>query len=287
MAVLPTRGFLTFASNDDYIKLAALAQHTLRWSGHDLAVVVPQRHYEYAQEFGFAHVVPIPHTSFKYEFEWMFGALSPFEQTIKIDADMLFPRDYKPNWLDLQYFRNTNWDLNQVTSSQVINALYTGIPMGLDNHMVSAQSLYRKVFYTSALPQVYSTMMYFERTPALTRLCAKMADIFEGYNHHYVKMLHPWHRHTEPHTDDVVAMAAVLTDVHIATTKMLGFHHMKLNMLYPDSGAPLDSTWTDHCEWFLDDEHTLNVDSFRLAYPVHYVDKQFGLGLYDRFVRPV
>ena len=150
------RGFLVFAQNSetDYLRLAyALAlslkkTQTIPW----LAVVVtpgtaiPDDYREVFDE-----IIDVPWldeasiSGWKLENEWKAFHVTPYEETIKLDADMLFTNDILEWWEILS--RQDVWAATDVET-------YRGDLIVSD--------YFRKTFTANDLPNIYTAFMYFK-----------------------------------------------------------------------------------------------------------------------------
>jgi hypothetical protein len=153
------RGFLVFAQNGntDYLRLAyglALSLVATQTDVPYLSVAitpgmdVPDHYREVFDE-----VIDIPwidaaaQSEWKLENEWKAYHVTPYRETIKLDADMLFTADIA-HWWKLLSTRDF-WACTSVET-------YRG--------EIATSDYYRKTFTSNSLPNVYTAFMYFRES---------------------------------------------------------------------------------------------------------------------------
>ena len=150
-----TKGFLTIAQNGqyDYITMAYVLAMSLKLSQskyNKLSVIVneneeiPSKYKEIFDEIIF---VEIPNEPWKIQNKWRYYELTPYDETIVLDADMLFFNDINIWWECL----NIN-DLEFTT----VTKNYRGDDTTSD--------YYRKTFTNNKLPNLHTALFYFKKT---------------------------------------------------------------------------------------------------------------------------
>jgi hypothetical protein len=264
-----TRGFLTFVQNNgktDYLNLAYLQALSLKLtnSNNKYAVVVDDatkalitdRHKKV-----FDYIIPIPGDDearthqWKMHNEWKALIASPFDETIKLEADILFTRsiDHWWNILSIKDICFTNYVVDY-------------------KEQVSKTRFYRKVFDTNKLPDIYAGLYYFKKTPVSKELFGYAEDIFKNWA--YVKnYLLKDAEHEPASTDLVFALAARMlgTDNCTLPGPVPTFVHMKSAV----QGWPEHRPWTEMVYHEID-QTNLTVGFQRQRLPFHYHLKGFA-----------
>jgi hypothetical protein len=133
----------------------------------------------------------------KIDNEWKAIHITPYEETIKVDCDMLFFTDMGATWellADHQFYICNN-------------------PLTYRNELIVDNS-YRTVFSVNKLPDVYSSFMYFNKSSADVHELFKMVELlFEYWEKLSAEFLDPKTRPEKPTTDIVFALAIKLLDL--------------------------------------------------------------------------
>lgn len=265
------RGFLVFAQNGetDFVRLAYGLALSLRATQRDvpwLSVLVtpgtemPDRYREVFDE-----VIDIPwgdeaqNSDWKLENEWKAIHCTPYRETIKLDADMLFTHDIS-TWWDI-LARQDIWFATDVET-------YRGD--------VATSDHYRKTFTSNDLPNLYTAMMYFKATDPTLELFEMVETIYHNWETFFYEFLD----NTRPDhvsTDVVFALAVKLLDIENEVTfrdfSIPRFVHMKTRV----QGWPSDAseTWMDHLSGTVTPDLEVKIGRYRQMLPVHYQDKAF------------
>jgi hypothetical protein len=231
------RGFLTFAQNNsdtDYLTLAYALALSIKATQKitDFAVIVDEateKRITDAHRKVFDHIILLTQDDaaqdhWKMRNEWTAWWLTPFKETIKIEADMLVPTSIDHWWDGLQ---------------QTEVCMTTNIRDYEGN--VSNTRQYRKLFDSNNLPDVYSGLMYFRYGLDSKEFFTTAHDVFENWNMFKKYVLRNC-RDEEPTTDVVFAIAASIVGVEKCTNPCLTFPtfvHMK----------PAVQGWPENVNW--------------------------------------
>ena len=265
------RGFLVFAQNGttDYLRLAyglALSLHATQTAVPWLSVVVTPGtpipdHYRAV----FDEIIDVPwsdeaqNSEWKLENEWKAVHCTPYRETIKLDADMLFPADISLWWDILA--RQDVWMCSDVTS-------YRG--------QVVKSDRYRKTFTSNNLPNVYTAMMYFKATEPALELFSMVEIIYHNWQRFFYEFLDDT-RPDHVSTDVVFALATKLLDRESEFTfkdfPIPSFVHMKTGM--QDWPAETSEDWMKHISATVTADLDIKIGRYRQTMPVHYHDKNF------------
>jgi hypothetical protein len=187
--------------------------------------------------------------------DWQIYDASPYDHTIKLEADMYIPRsiDY---WWDILKDR----DLNICTTIRDFRG------------NISTNDFYRKTFIESKLSDTYNAITYFKKSELAKRFFELVKDIFEHWDD-YAQLL-KYSSEDRATTDVVYAIAArIISEENCTLPTFTDFSmcHMK-----PAINETKSSVWHEELTY------ELNVDSFRIntipqMCPVHYHNKEFAL----------
>lgn len=263
-----TRGYLTFVQNNnqvDYLKLAYAQALSIKatQSISSYAVAVDQSTMKLINDQHkkvFDYIIPIPgvdeaaHDHWKLKNEWKAFQCTPFDETVKLESDMLFTTSVD-HWWDIMR------KLDLCFTTQVVD--YRG--------EVSMSRAYRKVFDVNRLPNVYNGFYYFKKTKNSEQFFNYAKDIFSNWN--FVKNnILTGAADQEANTDLVFSLAAKLLDFEycLPTQPIPRFAHMK--------GAI--NGWSANEDWrrkvyYQFDKTTLTVGATRQTVPFHYYHKNF------------
>lgn len=264
-----SKGFFTIAQGDRYVRYAyalALSLQLSQKEYKDLSIgitpgySVPEK---YAKAFD--QIIEIPFgdhakdSDWKLENEWKSIYMSPYDETIKLDADMIFPEDISTWWEFLSKNDYTFAENAATYRGEIVDSDY-----------------YRKTFTMNELPNVYTAFFYFKKTEKSYELFKMAEFIYYNWETFFYEFLEPVNRPKYVSTDVVFALASKIVG-HEAVTKHLNmpiFVHMKsylqnwelesrLNKTLPDDWQQIVKTYfTDDCELF--------IGNHKQYLPVHY-----------------
>ena len=207
----------------------------------------------------FDHVIELPHgdlapdSDWKLINDWQVYEASPYDYTIKLEADMYIPNniDY---WWDVLQHRDV------VISSTIRNF----------KQEISDTRFYRRLIDDNKLPDVYNAITYFKKSDTAKEFFDIVKDVFTNWEE-YKKMLQcsPTEIAT---TDWVYAVACHIMGVEKTTLPMftdMSMVHMKQYI----NGNPTDN-WTDT---FIYEclPNQIRVQTVPQQYPFHYHVKNF------------
>lgn len=281
------RGFFTLAQNGthDYLRMAYGLALSLKASQTDVPYlsvgITPGQFVPTEYRWAFDEIVEIPwedaasQSSWKLENEWKVYHMTPYEETIKLDCDMLFPTSVDA-WWDF---------LSQKDFWASTTALtYRG-------HVVTSD-FYRKTFTTNDLPNVYTAFMYF-RYSDLAKEVFELAElIYQNWEHFTFTFLEE-PRPKEVSTDVVFALAIKLLDrvqeCTDDTRTFPNFVHMK-TMLQDWAGPrEIPEDWSKSISVFMTEDLEIKIGRYIQDAPVHYHLKHFltdeMIDLYEQTIR--
>ena len=240
MPVTHERGYLIPAIGTEYEHCAhQLKNSILHFHPHAHVTIVTSDMLPYGDQGGWAN-------------DWQMFAVSPYRQTIKLEADMLAAGPIDHWW--------TLFENRDVVISQGARSFYD---------QPAESRFYRKVFDQNNLPDVYNAITYWRLSTTAKDFFALVRSIFEQWND-YKKLLK--FAEDGPSTDVVYAMAAqILGPDQVTLPAGIGptIVHMKrhINPIQTDD-------WTQELVWESDPVRINTVAQWGL---LHYHRKDWRL----------
>jgi hypothetical protein len=256
------RGFVIIAQNNssvDYIKCAEILCRNIK--SHMPTESVTLLTDTKISSDVFDNVVAFPfgdtckNVEWKLANDWQVYTASPYEYTIKIEADIYLPRKID-HWWDILKHRDV------VISSCIHN---------IKNEIVN-DVFYRKVFQENKLPNVYNALTYFKKSDTANLFFQTVQNIFENWEE-YKKIIKC--NSTEIATTDVVYGLASLI-VGIEKTTLPTFTEMSMIHMKKYVNDFASDDWDKELLIELADDFC-RFNSIPQLYPVHYHLKRFSL----------
>ena len=215
LPILAERGYVIPAFGETYVECAKkLEQSILNFHPATNITILTTEMLPYGDQGGYAN-------------DWQCHWLSPYRQTIKLEADMICTSPIDHWW--------TLFEKRDVVISQGARTFY-------DTRAESRY--YRKIFDQNKLPDVYNAITYWRVSQTAKEFFTLVRNIFENWTEYKRLLKFP---DEEPTTDVVYAVAAVIIGEE-AVTLPLGLGptivHMKqhINQLQTDD-------WTQELIW--------------------------------------
>jgi hypothetical protein len=283
-----SKGFLTIAQNNnnvDYVRLAyalalSLKHSQKKWSNLTICVspgTIIQDRYAWA----FDKIVEIPwgdhaaDSSWKLENEWKSIWMSPYDQTIKLDADMFFFSDISCWW---DNFESSNEPI--IACNKVLD--WRG--------SIIESDFCRKTFTANNLPNVYSAFTYFDKSVDAFKFFELVKIITWNWQTFFDSFLEPNNRPQMFSTDVAFGLAMKILDLdQNCNKKRLApvFTHMKSELQGLNPVLPPD--WREALPCFMNPVGSLKIGNHRQFYPLHYNIKDFLtddiLAIYEGLVK--
>jgi len=266
-----SKGYLILAQNNtehDYVSMAVACAYSIKATQStvnnvtlitDIPEAVPH-HFHNA----FDQILPIQWFDDAYESEWKIENrwklyhLTPYDETIILDADMLFLSDISHWW----NYMSENFDL-----------LITDKVLTYRNELI-VDSYYRKSFRDNNLPNCYSAFTYFKKSDfaeefwKLVELIVKNWKVF--YNS-FLKQSKPKHL-----SIDIAFALAVkilgIEDEVFSSLDIPTFTHMKSR----DQGwITYTDTWMDSAGVYMNEKCQLKIGNYQQTGIFHYTENKF------------
>jgi hypothetical protein len=261
------QGFLTFAINlgeVDYLRLAYLQALNVKATQTDAkyAVVtnvcpidIPDKYKAVFDHIN--HIRYDPESKWQSAFDAEAYALyfTPFKETIKLEADLLFTRSIDHWW--------TAFRLRDVCLSYDAKN-YMGI-----NRTIKK---YREFFDANNLPNVYNGLMYFRYSRPAKEFFDAARYISNKWE--YVKTGLKNCIEDSPSTDVLYALSALMLGEETVTMPSMDF----INFVHMKSGF---NGWSDQVSWIdtvmnEQDGDVIRINNLNQYSPVHYHDKNYA-----------
>lgn len=185
--------------------------------------------------------------------DWQVYEASPYDYTIKLEADMYIPRNID-HWWDVLNHRDV------VVSSTIRNFMQE----------ISDVRVYRRFIDDNNLPDVYNAITYFKKSDVAKQFFSIVKDIFDNWDE-YKKILKC--NQTEIVTTDwVYSIACHIMGVE--KTTMPTFTEMSMVHMKSFVNNSVTDNWTDTFVYeCLPDQ--IRVQTVPQQYPFHYHVKNF------------
>jgi hypothetical protein len=185
-----------------------------------------------------------------YANDWQVFGASPFRQTIKLEADMIIASDIDHWW--------TMFEHRDIVISTGARDFYD---------QQTANRVYRKVFDTNNLPDVYNAITYWRMSETAQEFFRLVRKIFENWAQYKTLIKFP---DEIPSTDLVYAMAAQIIGPERVTLPFVTYPrivHMKRGII------PIRSDdWTQEITW---ESNPLRINTVAQWGAVHYHQKDW------------
>jgi hypothetical protein len=184
---LPTanRGYIIPAFGEVYVKCAEQLADTIRqWHPDANITIITTEMLPHGDLGGYAN-------------DWQCYELSPYDKTIKLEADMWCASPIEHYW-DL-------FDGKELVVSRGCRDFYD---------RPATSRYYRKIFDTNNLPDVYNAITYWQKGAVAQEFFVLVKDMFEQWDDYKALLKLP---DAVPTTDVVYAMAAVVMGVENVT----------------------------------------------------------------------
>jgi hypothetical protein len=251
-----TRGILTFAVGIEYARMAyALYLGTLQFGTEVgfIACVSGREEAEYLRARGVPYeVIPAGTKDQPFWFEQCARDLTPFDLTLKMDADCIIPRGC-----------NLHSVFDMIDERRMVN----GVPYTLEGTPAGV-SPYRKQDEERGLPPVYSTMFGFSIGTMSSLFFSHVKTFYRLWGSDYLPMT----KDLPLTTDSVYSMAWLATKPMGCALHGAPFHHMKPGTMGWDN---IPDNWSTVMPNHIDQEGRMFVSGTRVGLPCHYQDKTF------------
>lgn len=253
----------------DYIKMSyvlALSIKATQSTVSNFAICVTDKD-EVPEEYlhAFDYVIEIPWNDhakdeeWKISNKWKYYYMTPFDETVILDTDMLFTTDIS-FWWDILSTKEA-WFTTDVLT-------YKGETVTSD--------FYRTCFTSNELPNVYTAFAYFKKTEKVAELFKLVEVIFNNWEKFFYEHLDET-RPKQVSGDVAYALAIKILGYENEFTDNLRvptFVHMKSRVQNIPSNL-VNEDWTLHIPTYINDELSVKIGNFKQIAPIHYHCKEW------------
>lgn len=271
-----TRGYIVIAQNNDtvdYLEQAyalALNLKLTQTTVSNLAVCVDNKTKKLIKakhKKVFDKIVDIPwqddaqDEQWKINNKWKYYYMTPYDETVILDTDMIFPTDVS-YWWDIMAQRDV-WATTKVRT-------YRG--------EVANSDFYRKWFTANNLPNVYTAFFYFKKSELASDLFAMIEIIFQNWQRMFFKYM-PEGKPDWLSGDVAYALAMQILGIeHLCTRENIDsvptFTHMK-SMIQNIPHSNISENWSNSLPTYYKSYNSFKIGTFNQMYPFHYVEKDW------------
>lgn len=258
------RGFVILAQNTDtvdYIKCAAaLAKSIKQVMPKESVTLITTNTVKKEYTKYFNHIKPLPFSDlakdsdWKLVNDWQVYDASPYEYTIKLEADMYVPKDITHWWDVLK-------DRDIVVATTIRNF----------KQEISDVRVYRRFIDDNNLPDCYNAITYFKKSELAENFFYIVKDIFENWDQY--RSILKCKTDEIATTDWAYAIASRL--VGVEKTTMPVFTDMSMVHMKQFINGTYTEDWTDTFVYEVLTDH-VRVQTVPQQYPFHYHKKTFA-----------
>jgi hypothetical protein len=253
-----SKGFAILAFNNqttDYVALAATLRNSIHRVMPDAKVcLITDSDVQDPKYDRVIKVDSVDSTEWKLGNDWLVYQHTPYDRTIKLEADLYIPRRID-HWWDILEER----DLNICTTIRTYK------------NDVASVEYYRRALLENNLPDTYNAITYFRKSATASTFFKYVRDIFENPAAYgdFTKSF----REERITTDVVYGIAATIVGVENCTMPTFTDFSM-IHMKKMINGLKTDR-WHDQLVYEIH-PHTLRIATHPQLYPFHYHNKDFA-----------
>jgi len=269
MSIIMSKGFLIFAENTDncnYIEQAYALALSIKSSQTEITNVSLVTNNTVSDEYksAFDKIIEIPWitensvSKYKAEHRWKLYYVTPYDETIVLDADMLMLDDISNWW---QYC--SNYDIK--FCSRIKNYKL---------ETIEQDTVHRRAFIDNGLTNPYFACHYFKKSDKATEFYKALEFVCNNWEWAYTKFA-PVSYQNWLSMDLAAAIAIEMIGAYesaIDVCSPLEFVHMKPAI---QSWPSLIESWQDTVPFVLNSKGNLIVGNIKQPKLFHYVEKNF------------
>jgi hypothetical protein len=262
-----SKGFLIFAQNTDsvdYVQQAYALSLSIKATQKDIKNVSLVTNSSVPEEYKtvFDQIIPIPWFEetvsgpLAAEHRWKLYHITPYNETIVLDADMLMLRDVSDWWWYAQ-------DHDLLFCTKTLN--YKGDSID--------DSIYRKTFTVNQLPNTHHALHYFKKSETAEYFYKTLEFVVNNWAWCYGKFA-PEHYQNWLSMDLASAIALEMTGYNTSADACspLRFVHMKPGV---QDWHPVPMYWSETIPYIYTKSGELIVGNIKQHHLFHYVEKDF------------
>lgn len=267
-----SRGFFTIAQNTkstDFIKcaygLALSLKHSQKSISNISLGISPGTIIDERYIWAFDQIIEIPwlteSESYSIENEWKIPYITPYDETIKIHADMLFTNDITLWWNLL-----SNRPDHVIFANQCLN--WRGQRINDDVH--------RNIFRKKRLPNIYTAFTFMKKHHKTYEIYALAKHIAMNYRDFYAEFIDANIKQPTYSTDIIMALVLKILDLDrltYNTNPLPTFTDM--NFMLQGIKSIHSKDWRNYFTSEFSLTSGIKIGCYRQIYPLHYRIKDF------------
>lgn len=235
------------AQGDDYVKCAtALERSILKHMPNSNITIVTTEKLPYGDQ--------APDTNWKLQNDWQVYEASPYDETIKLEADMFLPRSIE-HWWDTLSMQDV------VVCSKIRNF----------KQEISDVKMYRRFLDDNKLPDVYNAITYFKKSDIAEKFFNIVRNVFENWNEY--KSILKCNPDETCTTDWAYSIACHI--IGVEKTTMPSFDELSMVHMKRWVNSLPSENWTDTLIYELL-PNQVRIHTYPQLYPFHYHIKNFS-----------
>ena len=235
------------AQGDDYVKCANVLEKSIKRVMPDSKITIVTTNM-------LPHGDQAPDTNWKLQNDWQVYDASPYEYTIKLEADMYIPKNID-HW----------WNVLSCRDLVVSNAIRNY------KQDISTNRAYRRFIDDNNLPDAYNAITYFKKSDTAKQFFVIVRDVFENWDQYRASL--KCNAQELATTDWAYAIACHIMGVEntmLPTFTDMTMVHMKQYI----NEIPTEN-WTDTFVYECLPDH-IRIQTIPQRYPLHYHIKSFS-----------
>jgi hypothetical protein len=195
-----------------------------------------------------------PDSDWKLANDWQVYDASPYDETIKLEADMFIPRSIE-HW----------WDILSINDVVVSNKIrnFKG--------EISNVRVYRRFIDDNELPDCYNAITYFKKSDTANQFFDIVRNVFENWEQY--KAILKCNPQEEVSTDWAYALACHI--VGVEKTMLPKFDELSMVHMKQFVNEIPSEDWTNTLVYELLPD-TIRINTYPQYYPFHYHVKSFS-----------
>jgi len=255
---MSNKGFVLYAEGEQYIQQAYLCALSIKKFNQHIPVSLITNTDVANYKYIFDKIIPVPtyngdNSRFKTYARQFIYELSPYEETISMDSDVLVLHN-------LDYF----WQAMN-TDVYYCDTVFTYRGEKIKD------TFYRKAFISNNLPNVYNAFFYFKKSKYSKQFYTTQKHIADNWQEYY-RIFCPKNMPKEPSMDIITAITHIVLDIRQKNNIMPNLVHMKPAI---QNWEKYSDNWSTRVSVFVDDDANLKIGNHAQHTVFHYTDNSF------------
>jgi hypothetical protein len=255
------KGFVVIAQNTtnvNYIQCAEMLALSLKNVMPNASVSLISDDVEHSKYFDY--VIALPHgdlakdSEWKLINDWQVYEASPYDYTIKLEADMYIP-------VNIDYW----WDILEQKEVVVCSTIRDY------KNNISKNKFYRSFIYNNNLPDVYNAITYFKKGELASKFFGTVRFCFENWEH--LKPILKCNVDEQATTDWVYAISCMIHGIE--NTTLPNFDAFSMIHMKQYINDLICENWTSELVYEIN-KNCIRLNTFPQLYPFHYHIKNFS-----------